>query len=242
VKTSHFVPVLVLALAALTLQGCGGGDNIVAVSGVGTVRVRPDTVRMAVLLRHTAETTREAQQEVTGMVKQALEVLRLSGVEERNIVTTSLRFSPEYEWGPQGRAFLGQKAEQALSFSIRDSGDDGAASEIIDRLIGINGIELTGMQFSVGETDGLNQRARELAYLDALGKAGQFAELSGRRIVKAAGIFEDGVSPSPARQISARTPSPVMFAAADSESTAGTALPSGETEITARISVEFIMR
>jgi len=233
---------LALALASLPLQGCGDGGNTVAVSGVGTVRVRPDTVRMVVSLRHTAETTREAQLEVAGMVRRALEVLSLAGVEDRNIVTTSLRFSPEYDWGPQGRAFLGQRAEQVLSFSIRDSGDDGAASEIIDRLIGINGIELTGMQFSVGETDGLNQRARELAYLDALEKARQFAELSGRRIVRAAGIFEDGVSPSPARQMAARAPSPAMFAMADSESATGTALPSGETEITARISVEFLMR
>jgi uncharacterized protein YggE len=242
VKISLLVPVLALALAALPLQGCGGEGDIVAVSGVGTVRVRPDTVRMTLSLRHTAETTREAQQEVTGMVRQALEVLRLAGVEDRNIVTTSLRFSPEYDWRPQGRVFLGQKAEQVLNFSILDSGDDGAASEIIDRLIGIDGIELTGMLFTVGETTGFNKKARELAYLDALEKARQFAELSGRRIVRAAGIFEDGVSPSPARQMAARAPSPAMFAMADSESATGTALPSGETEITARISVEFLIR
>jgi len=233
---------LALALASLPLQGCGDGGNTVAVSGVGTVRVRPDTVRMVVSLRHTAETTREAQLEVAGMVRRALEVLSLAGVEDRNIVTTSLRFSPEYDWGPQGRAFLGQRAEQVLSFSIRDSGDDGAASEIIDRLIGIDGIELTGMQFSVGETAGPNRKARELAYLDALEKAAQFAELSGRRIAGAAVILEEGVSSSQPRPTAARTQPQPMFAAADSEGAAGTALPSGETEITARISVEFRMR
>jgi len=198
---------------------------------------------MVVSLKHTAETTRDAQQEVTGMVRQALEVLTFAGVEDRNISTTSLRFSPEYEWGPQGRTFLGQRAEQVLSFSIRDSGDEGAASEIIDRLIGINGIELTGMQFSVDETAGPNRKARELAYLDALEKATQFARLSGRRIAKATVIFEEGISASPTRQMLARSPQPqAMFAMADSESAAGTALPSGETEITARISVEFRMR
>ncbi|MCL2192285.1 MAG: SIMPL domain-containing protein [Treponema sp.] len=235
----------VVVVAALSMLSCVGGprQNTVTVSGVGTVRAQPDTIHMTISLRHIAETTREAQQEVTGMVRQALEILHIAGVEERNIGTAFLRFSPEYEWGPIGRNFLGQRAEQIITFSIGDIGTDGErASAIIDQLIGINGMELQGMHFSVGDPSRLRYEARELAYQEAMEKARQFARLSGRRIVRTMHILEEGpmsISPFPVRAREQRTMAFAMDAVAEA---AGTALPAGEMEISARISVEFLMR
>lgn len=240
--TKRFVISLVAFVAVLPLLGCGGErrQNTVTVSGVGTVRAQPDTINMTISLRHIARTTREAQHEVTGMVRRALEILHGAGVEERNIGTAFLRFSPEYEWGPMGRNFLGQRAEQIISFSVDDIGTDGErASGIIDRLIGINGIELQGMHFSVGDPTDLQSRARELAYGEALEKARQLAGLSGQRIVRALHIAEEGTSPFPSQARWQRT---AMAMDAPVAEAAGTVLPAGEIEISARISVEFLMR
>ncbi|MCL2190418.1 MAG: SIMPL domain-containing protein [Treponema sp.] len=229
-----------IVAVALPLLGCGGRQNAVTVSGVGVVRVQPDTIHMTISLRHIARTTREAQSEVTGMVRQALEILHGAGVEERNIGTAFLRFSPEYEWGPMGRNFLGQRAEQTITFSIGEDGD--RASAIIDRLIGINGIELQGMHFSVADPAGLHQQARELAFRDAQDKARQFARLSRQRIVRVLHVFEEGTMPAhpfPGQARGLRTAFAMDAVAAEA---AGTVLPAGETEITARVSVEFLMR
>jgi len=236
-----------IGIVAITLPllGCGGGgrQNTVTVSGVGVVRAQPDTIHMTISLRHTADTTREAQQEVASMIRQALEILHGAGVEERNIGTAFLRFSPEYEWGPMGRNFLGQRAEQIITFSIGDIGADGErASAIIDRLIEINGIELQGMHFSVEDPASLHQQARKLAFQDAKDKARQFARLSRQRIVRTLHVFEEGVVPAqpfPARGWGQRT---VLAMDAVAEAAGSTILPAGEMEISARISVEFLTR
>ena len=244
--------VALLAIAAApVLLGCGTmgrrvPPSTVAVSGFGVVRAQPDTVRMDILLRYTAATTRRAQEEVNGMVRQAMEILQDAGVEDRNIATMMLRFSPEYDWGQQGRRFLGQRAEQAISFTIDDIDSGGRASgnvsDIIDRLIGINGIELQGMHFSVRNTAELHSRARELAYRDALEKARQYAGLSGQRIVRAITVAEEGGVMAVPRQT--RAAGQVMFAAdaMPVAAEAATMLPAGEVEIFARILVEFLVR
>jgi len=231
------------ALAALLLAGCAtaGRQNVVVVSGVGTVRAQPDSINMTISLAHTASTTREAQAEVNGMVRRALEILRDSGVEDRNISTAALRFFPEYEWGQQGRRLLWQRAEQVISFSIGDASSD-AASGIIDRLIGINGIELHGMHFGVSDASALRYRARELAYREAVEKAQQYARLSGQRIVRTIGVFEDGAMPPVARQAMRAAPEMMATFSMGQADAAGTALPAGDIEITARVLVEFEMR
>jgi len=236
----------VMLFAALSLLGCGGGERqrTVVVAGVGTVRAQPDTIHMSIALRHTAASTREAQAEVTGMVRRAMEILHNAGVEERNIGTAFLRFSPEYEWGPMGRNFLGQRAEQIITFSIDDIGADSErASAIIDRLIGINGIELLSMQFSVGDPAGLHYRARELAYQEAYEKARQYAALAGQRIVRVLDILEEGRGYGSPFPVQARAGQRAMFAAdAVAEAAGSTVLPAGEMEISSRITVVFQMR
>ena len=240
------IPTFAALAAVILFSGCSGPARYgtVVVSGLGTVRASPDTLQMSISLRHTAPTTDEAQREVAVMVRQALEILAEAGVEERDIATAFLRFSPDYEWGPAGRALLGQRAEQAITFSVREITDDDArATGIVDGLTGINGIELAWMHFSLADTSALLYRARELAYLDALGKARQFAGLSGRRIAGTSGIVEEGASPMPAHRLAVTRAAPQVMWAGDAAAEAGgTVLPTGETEVTARITVEFVMR
>ena len=225
------------------LAGCGGGDkrrsNII-VSGTGTVFAQPDTVQMHISLSHVAATTRQAQEEVGNMVRKALKILQDSGVEEKNIQTASLRFMPEYDWGSGKRVLLGQKAEQTIVFSVENLN---GVSGIIDQLIGINGIELQQMQFSVKDNSALYARSRELAWQKAREKAEQYAKLSGMKIAGTLGISENGNMPvSPVSQRA-------MFSNQMQDSFAGaaagdgsTVLPTGEMEITSRVSVEFLLK
>lgn len=240
-----------LALAALLLQGGvlaavlsgrappGQKGAIVAVSGTGSARARPDTMSMTISLSRTADTTREAQAQVSGMAARALEVLRAAGVEDRSVATASLRFSPEYEWLQQGgRRLVGQRAEQIVSFSVEDihGANEGAASLIIDGLAGIEGLELLSTAFSVRDPEALLREAREAAFADALAKASQYAALAGQRIVRAVAIAEDGAA-MPAARAGMR-----MEAAASLSASPSPVLPAGEAEATARVTAEFLMR
>ena len=80
-------------------------------------------------------------------------------------------------------------------------------------------------------------KSRELAFQKALEKANQYAELSNLKIVKVLTIMDES-SPqySPAPRVSN-----VMYDAAEAAGSSSTALPSGELEITTRISVVFLL-
>jgi len=93
-----------------------------------------------------------AKEAVNRMVRQVLIILKDAGIEDNNIMTASLTFRLEYEWTTR-RILIGQRAEQSIAFSI-DNIDINAerVSDIIDRLIQINGIELNQISFSVKDT------------------------------------------------------------------------------------------
>jgi uncharacterized protein YggE len=231
-------------LTALAAGGCGAEKkSVITVYGIGVVSAQPDMVQMNISLQKTSPSTKQAQEAVTVMVRQALQILKDAGIEDKNITTASLRFSPEYEWNSSRRILLGQKAEQIITFSITNiNSDSEKVSQVIDSLIQINGIELNQMSFSVKDNAALFARSRELAYQKAFDKAAQYAQLSGLKIVKTLNISEaenPQVSPVSNRMFNQA----MMSDTATAKAAAGsTALPAGEMEITSRILVEFLLK
>ena len=232
--------IITVFFAVLCLAGCGNKrqSNII-VSGTGTVFAKPDTVQMRISLSHVAATTRQAQEEVGIMVRKAMIILQDSGVEDKNIQTASLYFMPEYEWRNGSQVLLGQKAEQTIAFSVENLN---GISGIIDQLIGINGIELRQMQFSVKDNSALYARSRELAYEKAQQKAEQYAKLSGMKIAGTLSISEEGLPVSSVSNRAMLTQSAsASFADAAAED-GSTVLPTGEMEITSRVLIEFLLK
>jgi len=232
--------VCVLVLIVTFFVGCDKEvktQSTISVLGTGTVLVQPDMIQMSITLSNVAETTKEAQEEVSRMVRQALAILKEASIEDRNISTASLTFRSEYEYTTR-RILIGQRAEQVIAFSIEDIGNsDEKVSGIIDRLIQINGIELNQVNFSVKNNTEYFARSRELAFQKAVEKANQYAELANLKIIKVLSITDES-SPqfSPAPRMSN-----VMYDAAEAAGSSSTALPSGELEITTRITVLFLL-
>jgi uncharacterized protein YggE len=183
----------------------------------------------------------QAQADVNNKVKEALQILKEAEIEDKNISTASLRFSPDYDWG-QGRTLLGQRAEQTISFTIHNiKNDSERISRIIDRLIKINGIELQQLNFSVRDSAELFVRSRELAYNKARDKAVQYAELSGLNIVKALTISEEN-SPQIFSSNIMRSQSNVYMDVRAAAESSSSVVPSGEMEITTTIVASFLVR
>lgn len=195
---------------------------------------------MNISLRNTAPTTKSAQGEVSKMVRQALEVLAAFNIEDKNIITASLTFSPEYEYRNNRRVLVGQTARQTITFSVNDiQNDNEKVSQIIDRLVQINGIELNQMDFSVKNNTEHFIQSRELAFQKAIEKAEQYSKLSGLKVRKVLSISEEGsqqVFPGSNRVLLQSFD--IMETAAEAGSTM---LPSGELEITTRISAVFLI-
>ena len=243
--TKCFLASVVSIFMAVAASGCNFEKNqpsqsIISVFGMGTVLVQPDMVQMNISLSKVARTTRQAQEEVNNMVRQALQILKELEVEDKNISTASLRFNPEYEWENNRRVLTGQKAEQIITFSVTSINNNSEkVSKIIDQLIQINGIELNQMNFSVKDNRELFIKSRELAYQKAVEKANQYAELSGLKIVKTLSISEkENTRISPQNNMLSNQSNYLAEEAADSGSTI---VPTGELEITTKILVEFLL-
>lgn len=229
--------------AAMLMSACHGGalrnQSTVSVVGTGTVMAKPDVVQMHISLTNTAPTTGEAQREVNRMVGQAMEVLKGFGIEDKSISTASLTFSPQYDFSSGRRNLIGQNARQTIAFSVDDiQNGAGRLSDIIDRLVQINGIELDRMNFSVRDDTRYFTEARELAFRKAAEKARQFAELSGRKVGRVVSISEEG---SPQIVPISNRFMAQSAALMDASASIPTILPSGEQEITTRISAVFML-
>ncbi|MDR2935937.1 MAG: SIMPL domain-containing protein [Rikenellaceae bacterium] len=237
---------LVCALAVL-LSGCGQSNgrqepSTVTVSGVGTVSVEPDMVRMTVSLSETARTTRLAQEAVGKMAGRVLGILKDSGIEDKDIMTASLTFNPEYEWRVSRSVLVGQRAEQGIEFAVRDIRQNNEkVAGIIDRLVEIDGIVLSRINFSVGDNTEHFVRSRELAFEKAVQKAGQYAELSRLKVGKVLSLSEDGVGNAVPLYGNRMVNQQFKMEEAAVMADVATVLPSGQLEVTTRISVVFLL-
>jgi len=242
-KTMYFL-VFALLLVVVFVLGCkreASQQSTISVYGTGTVSVQPDIIQMSITLSNVAQTTKEAQEEVSKMVKQALSILKEAKIEDKNINTASLNFNSEYEYTTK-RILVGQRAQQTITFSIENiTNDVEKSSWIIDQLIQINGIELNQVNYSVKNTTEYYIRSRELAYQKALEKANQYAELSNNKVIKVISITDQGtqqVSPM-SNRFSNRLMADDMSAAGGDGSTV---LPIGELEISTNILVQFLIK
>lgn len=231
-----------IILTAVSILGCekSSQQSTISVFGVGTVLAQPDIIQMRITLSNVAQTTKMAQDQVNAMVRQAITILKNAGIEDKNIMTASLTFRSEYEYTTR-RILVGQRAEQSISFTIDNINNDSErVSEIIDRLIQINGIELNQVNFSVKDNTEYFIKSRELAYQKAVEKANQYAELSNLKMIKVLNITEDTnqqFSPMSNRFMN-NSMEYLVEASADAGSTM---VPMGEMEITTRIFVEFVL-
>jgi uncharacterized protein YggE len=239
-KTKPFY-IFFLILTVMFLLGCEKtNQSTISIFGTGTVLAQPDIIQMRITLSNVAQTTKMAQDEVNKMVGQALAILKAAGIEDKNIMTASLTFRSEYEYTSR-RILVGQIAEQSITFSVDNINNNGErVSEIIDKLIQINGIELNQINFSVKNNTDYFVRSRELAFQKAVEKAEQYAELSNLKIVKVLKISEDinqQMSPMNNRLMN----NSMDYQMDAGSATASTIVPMGELEITTRIFVEFLL-
>ena len=243
-KTRHFLT-YILVLIAVFVSGCDKGterqnQSTISVFGTGSVSVQPDVIQMSITLSNVAQTTKKAQEEVSKMVRQALNILKEAKIEDKNINTASLTFSSEYEYTNK-RTLIGQRAQQSITFSIEGIIDNAEkVTGIIDQLIQINGIELNQVNYSVKNTTEYYVRSRELAYKKAVEKATQYAELSNLKIVKVLSISDQGT-----QQVSPMSNAFYNQRLADqavAEADVSTALPIGELEITTNILAVFLLK
>ena len=166
-------------------------QNTISVSGEGEVSAVPDIAKFSFTVKEEAKTVSMAQKKATEKMNNAIDFLKKSGVEEKNIKTTGYNIYPRYEWQNKAssnyphpdkkRVLIGYEVSQNISVKLKDIDK---AGEI---LAGIGSLEVTnvsGLNFEIDDEDALKRQARKQAIEKAKTKAKELAKDLGVNLVR----------------------------------------------------------
>ncbi len=218
-----------------TGSSAGSIQNSISVMGEGKVTAIPDIVRISSGVSELADTTKKAQQQANDKLDRIISILTENDVPERNVQTSNLSFRPEYDWNDGGRRLLGQRVTQTLTIKIPeiDTQPD-RVTKILDSLGEIDGLELNSVNFDIEDKKGLFSAARKEAFEKALQKAKELARFGDVTLGEPITISEGSVqyNPMPYQNFAMKEMAVGMGGG-------GSALPSGELDVTAMVNVVF---
>ena len=182
------------AIATVAIVSRGGSDEAtattlgdtrgVAVSGTGTVAIKPDTAFIDVGVQSTAATVEEARARAADAMTKVIDALKANGVNETDIQTTSFSINPQYDYPPNASPTLrGYMVANTVSAKIK--GEPGAIGDIAGKVIDAAAkaagdlATVNGVRFTIDDPSAAVSDARKKAMDDAKAKAEQLARLAG---------------------------------------------------------------
>ncbi|MGH8913539.1 MAG: SIMPL domain-containing protein [Acidimicrobiia bacterium] len=241
-RTTRRNAIALIGGAALLLAACGSAPGEItvntsnelrtgiSVSGVGEVTGTPDTLQLDLGVSALADTVDQAAATAAERAQAVIAALTSNGVAEEDITTTDYSIFPEYDYSNNTERIVGYRVNNTVRAKLHDI--DGAGT-VIDAVTAAGGDEtrVNGLNFSIEDDAELIADAREAAWNDALAKATQLAELSGRELGAATSIVEIVSNPP--------IPFPYARDMAGGAETAETPIEPGTSTVTIDLQVEF---
>jgi uncharacterized protein YggE len=232
-------PILALAFLA---TACEGGTTVnvppqgdstatdgISVSGLGEVRAEPDIAVISIGIEATGPTVQEARDKGADAANALIASLKANGVEEKDILTTSVNIYPQYVY-PQNEParITGYITNNQLAVTVRELDN---AGRVIDDGVAAAGdtARLQGIQFGIDDPEPLLKQAREKAVADARSRAETYAAAAGLKLGAIIAISESSPSAGPILR------APATGGAFDS----GTPIQPGETTVSSTVAVRF---
>lgn len=210
-KTNRFLAslalfMLILALGAyakLTFDqakyGSGQYQASISVTGEGEVLAVPDIGQFTFSVEAEADTAAVAQEESGTKMNTILQYLRDQGIADKDIKTQNYNLYPKYRWeervcqigtycGPGEQIQDGFTVSQSVTVKVRTIAD---AGKIIAGVGELGATNISGLSFTIDDTDALKAQARAEAIAEAQQKAALLAQQLGVRVVRLVGYYED---------------------------------------------------
>ncbi|MBL8782905.1 MAG: SIMPL domain-containing protein [Alphaproteobacteria bacterium] len=191
--------VVVAALAAATLIGPGTGisapdgapPRLIAVSGLGEVKTRPDMATISTGVVSEAATAKEALAKNNAAMAAVIAALKNAGVAEDDIQTSDFSVSPKYPpYQPNQTTaprIVGYTVSNQVTAKVKDLAKLGG---ILDTLVQSGSNQINGIAFGVDEPKAQLDEARKKAVADARARAELYAEAAGVSLGKVIQISE----------------------------------------------------
>jgi hypothetical protein len=220
------------AMAQLAPLGVPDG-TILDVSATGKTSRVPDiaTIRAGVVTQSAtaAQALADNAKRMTGV----LAALKAAGIQPRDIATSNVSLQPQYRYeNNQPPAITGYQASNTVSIRFRDVARSGA---ILDVLVGQGANQIDGPSLSLDQPDAALDEARTDAVKRARSRAELYARAAGLSVVRILSISEGGEMAGP-------QPPVIYMTRAKVQDSAATSISAGETDVTATVSVRFLLK
>ncbi|MDD5151269.1 MAG: SIMPL domain-containing protein [Flavobacterium sp.] len=223
--------ILILALLFMTMSYSQEQKQVpmVNVSGEGKIKVAPDQVLISISLETKGTKAEDVKKENDKKIDAIMKFIKKSNIAKEDFQTQRVSLNPNFDYAKKKYNYV---ATQSVQILLKDlSKYDGLMEGLVNE--GINRID--NVEFKSSKMKELESDARKLAIKEAKSKAEDFVSVLGQKVGKAILISDNSQS---------YNPRPVMYAMKSmvmDESAPRETLAIGEIEITANVSVSFVL-
>lgn len=203
--------------------------TLLTVSAEGSSEARPDMATINLGVTTEGQTAAAAMQENARRMSALTQALRRAGVAERDIQTTNVSVSPQYQYRDnEAPRITGYQANNTVNARVRNLDNLGRT---IDAAVAAGGNTVHGVSFAHQDPQAQLDAARRDAAREARRRADLYAQAFGLRVHRIVAISEGGgYAP------------PVPMPMARMEAAVATPVSPGEIETSASVSVTYELR
>ncbi|HCJ10474.1 MAG TPA: hypothetical protein DHW14_04855 [Clostridiales bacterium] len=162
------------------VSGAGGSGGTISVTGRATVKAPPDTVSLTLGVEVQASEAGEASSRCASVMDRVVAALVSAGVPRDNIQTAHMHLWPQYDYSEGGKGhIIGYRASNQVRLSWSELDKVG---ELIDRAVEAGANTISGLSFSLADSEALYLEAVAEAVRDARAKAEALAAAAGVRV------------------------------------------------------------
>jgi len=224
--------IVILASASSCLGADDECDEIstLTVSGTGEATADADMVTIVLGVQTRNESAAGAVADNARMMADSIEALKMAGVPEDEIKTSSFSIYSTRDWIDgklSDKVFFEVSNKVTFTFDLTDEVDVG---EVLDAAVSAGANSVESVTFGLRDPTSVQEEALEDAVNDAMGKAEVISEAAGVTLGRILSISEGGASPVPMAE------SRVYFAA-DVATT--TPIVPGDVEMMATVTITY---
>lgn len=162
-------------------------NNSITVQWEGKVDVKPDIFTFTISANEKGNTTKEVNTLLATKLSLAKDILKKSGVEDKDITSTNISVYPNWEYTNNTSVQKWFVGNHSLTVKIRNIEK---AWDIIDQISTVNGVLVQGGSYDIDDKEKALESARKDAFENAQQKAKQLADLAGVEIGKPMSITD----------------------------------------------------
>ena len=226
---TSLIALLLLGTSSLYPAQSAESDRYITVTGIGTVSVIPDALRLYLTLTNMSDKSAPALANVAKTATSVRSALKSEGIAAKDIKSSTLTVYPEYNYTQdKGSVQIGYRASQSFEVIVRNAASAGA---VVDDVVTAAGddVQIQGATPFVLDSAKATASARAAAVANARAKAKSYAELLDVKLGKVTYLVENS---SPVSY------SPIMGIAKAADSGA-TEIDLGNQDVTVSITIRW---